>query len=73
MIRSRMTRLPSANMESYNETMRDPGLRRFKTKLEIRKPCWTGLPKDLIKPKTLPSGMRYTQREVFRLRCGFLK
>ena len=67
MIRSKMTRLPSGSMADYHQTMKDPGLRRFKTKLEIRKPCWTGLPKNLIKPKTLPSGMRYTNREVFRL------
>ena len=45
----------------------DTGLRRMKTKLEVRVPCYTGLPKSLANQKLLPSGMRYTRREVFRL------
>ena len=40
MIRSKMSRL--VMMEHYDETMRDTGLRRMKTKLEIRTPCFTG-------------------------------
>ena len=39
----------------------------MKTKLEVRVPCYTGLPKSLANQKLLPSGMRYTRREVFRL------
>merc|ERR550534_3370352 len=54
-------------MEHYDETMRDTGLRRMKTKLEVRTPCYTGLPKILPNDKAMPSGMRYTRREVFRL------
>ena len=65
MIRSKMSRL--VMMEHYDETMRDTGLRRMKTKLEIRTPCYTGLPKSVADKKTLPSGMRYTRREIFRL------
>ena len=39
----------------------------MKTKLEVRVPCYTGLPKSLASQKLHPSGMRYTRREVFRL------
>ena len=39
----------------------------MKTKLEVRTPCYTGLPKILPNDKAMPSGMRYTRREVFRL------
>ena len=65
LVRSKMSRL--VTMEHYDETMRDTGLRRMKTKLEVRVPCYTGLPKSLANQKLLPSGMRYTRREVFRL------
>ena len=81
LIRSKMSRL--VTMEHYDETMRDTGLRyslgrtynqvqliifrRMKTKLEVRVPCYTGLPKSLASQKLHPSGMRYTRREVFRL------
>ena len=47
--------------DAFNETLNDPGLRRFKTSLDARKPCWTGLPKEMVSPDALPSGMRYTQ------------
>ena len=65
LVRSKMSRL--VTMEHYDETMRDTGLRRMKTKLEVRVPCYTGQPKSLATQKLLPSGMRYTRREVFRL------